>query len=82
MACGLSTVASPIGANRNVVIEGETGLFAGTVYAWVEKMELLLCDAALRQSFGQAGRARVETEYCQQQTAPRLMRLFTEAGVQ
>ncbi len=82
MASGLPTVASPIGANRDVVIEGETGFFADTAYAWVEKMELLLCDAALRQRLGQAGRARVEAEYCLQQTAPRLVRLLTEAGAQ
>ena len=82
MACGLPTVAAPIGANRDVVIEGEKGFFADTAYAWVEKMELLLCDAALRQSFGQAGRARVEAEYCLQQTAPRLVRLLTETAVQ
>lgn len=82
MACGLPTVASPIGANRDVVIEGETGFFADTTYAWVEKMELLLGDAALRQRLGQAGRARVEGEYCLQQTAPRLVRLLTAAGVQ
>lgn len=82
MACGLPTVASPIGANRDVVFEDETGFFADTAYAWVEKMELLLSDAALRQRLGQAGRARVEAEYCLQQTAPRLVRLLTEAGVQ
>ena len=82
MACGLPTVASPIGANRDVVIAGETGFFADTAYAWVEKMELLLSDAALRKRLGQTGRARVEAEYCLQQTAPRLVRLLTETGVQ
>ena len=82
MACGLPTVASPIGANRDVVFDGETGFFADTAYAWAEKMELLLCDAALRQRLGQAGRARVEANYCLQQTAPRLGRLLAAAGVQ
>lgn len=82
MACGLPTVASSIDANRDVVIEGETGFFADTTCAWVEKMELLLCDAALRQRLGQAGRARVEAEYCLQQAAPRLTKLFIAAGVQ
>ena len=82
MACGLPTVASPIGANREVVIEGETGFFADTASTWIKKMELLLCDAALRQRLGQAGRARVEAEYCLQHTAPRLVCLLTEAGSQ
>jgi len=82
MACGLPTVASPVGANRDVVIEGGTGFFADTASAWMEKLERLLRDAALRQRLGQAGRARVEAEYCLQQTAPRLVRLLTDAGVQ
>lgn len=82
MACGLPTLASPIGANRDVVIEGETGYFADTPTAWVKKLELLLCDAALRQRFGRAGRERVVVEYCLQLTAPRLVSLLTEAGVQ
>lgn len=80
MACGLPTVASPIGANLDVVIEGKTGFFAGTTDAWVENLELLLCDAVLRQRLGQAGRSRVEAAYCLQKTAPMLARLLTEAG--
>lgn len=82
MACGLATLASPVGANRDVVIEGETGLFADTTTAWVQKLELLLCDVALRQRLGQAGRARVAAEYCLQQTVPSLMRLLNEARTQ
>lgn len=76
MACGLPAVASPIGANCDVVIDGETGFLADTPIAWVEKLESLLRDSALRQRLGRAGRARVEVEYCLQQTAPRLIRLF------
>lgn len=82
MACGLPTVASPIGANRDVVIEEETSFFADTPNSWVEKLELLLCDAVLRQRFGQAGRTRVEVEYCLQKTAPKLVRFFAEAAAQ
>lgn len=82
MACGLPTVASPIGANCDVVREGETGFFAGNTSAWVEKLELLLCDPVLRRRLGRAGRARVEAEYCLQQTGPKLVRLLTDVGSQ
>lgn len=81
MACGLPTVASPIGANRDVMIEGETGLFADTPNGWVEELEKLLSYPDLRQRLGQAGRARVEVEYCLQQSVPKLVRLLTEAGI-
>lgn len=79
MACGLPTVASPIGASRDVVIEGETGFFADTHSAWVEKMGLLLSDAALRQQFGQAGLLRVQAEYSLQKIAPKLVNLLVKA---
>jgi glycosyltransferase involved in cell wall biosynthesis len=82
MVCGLPTVASPVGANRDVVVEGETGFFADTPSAWVEKMGLVLGDAALRERLGKAGRARVETDYSLQQVAPRLVKLLTEVGCQ
>jgi glycosyltransferase involved in cell wall biosynthesis len=82
MACGLPTVSSPVGANRDVVIEGETGFFADTAFDWVEKIKLLMCDAALSQRLGRAGRARVEARYCLQRSAPKLVKLLTEAGGQ
>ena len=79
MACGLPAVASPIGANLDVLIDGDTGFFASTSSDWVEKLDLLLCDAELRQRLGSTGRERVEAHYCLQKTAPILMSLFTEA---
>ncbi len=77
MACGLPTVASPIGANLEVVVEGETGFFADGHADWIEKLGLLLSDRALRHRLGLAGRTRVEAEYCLQQTAPKLLGFFT-----
>lgn len=82
MACGLPTVSSPVGANMEVVIDGETGLFADSPVIWVERLKNLLCDAALRQRFGQAGRARVEAKYSLQQAGPKLAHLLTQAGMQ
>lgn len=82
MASALPTVASPVGANCEVVADGETGFLADTPITWVEKLECLLCDVALRQRLGLAGRRRVEVEYCLQQTAPKLVRLLTGVGVQ
>lgn len=79
MACGLPTVASPIGANCDVVVEGKTGFFAETASVWVEKLERLLRDATLRQRLGKAGRARVEDKYSLQHVAPRLVNLLNKA---
>lgn len=80
MACGLPTVCSPIGANRDVVIEGRTGFFADTSVDWVQKLESLLRDSALRERMGRAGRERVEIEYSLSRIAPRLVKLLTAVG--
>ena len=80
MACGLPTAATPIGANREVVMESETGFFADTPAAWLGKLEVLLCDVTLRQQLGQAGRLRVEVDYCLQEIAPRWRRILIDIG--
>lgn len=79
MACGLPTVASAIGANRSVVIDGQTGFFADNPRAWVDQMELLFSDESLRQRLGQAGRTRVEANYCLQMTAPSVAHFLNAA---
>jgi glycosyltransferase involved in cell wall biosynthesis len=80
MACGLPTVASPVGANRDVLVEGVTGFFARTHSDWAELVDLVLSDPSLRERLGKAGRARVEANYSLQQVAPKLVSLLTQAG--
>jgi len=79
MACGLPTVASPVGANCEVVVAGETGFLPDTPEGWVDALRLLLRDGALRQRLGAAGRARVEARYCLQRVAPELAELLKKA---
>ncbi|MBZ5588147.1 MAG: glycosyltransferase [Acidobacteriia bacterium] len=55
-AAGLPTVASPVGANREVVIDGETGLWASTDEEWSSALRRLCGDAGLRKRMGTAAR--------------------------
>ena len=80
MAAGLPTVSSRIGANLEVVVNGETGVFADSPEDWIVQLELLLRDDAMRNRMGAAGRARIESKYCLQQTSPRLVQLLKEAA--
>jgi glycosyltransferase involved in cell wall biosynthesis len=80
MASGLATVSSPVGANLEVVVNGETGLFANSTDEWIFQMELLLLNSAMRKRMGAAGRARVEAKYCIQLTAPILIQLLKETA--
>lgn len=81
MACGLPTVSSPVGANLEVVVNNETGLFAEDALAWVECLAALLSNAALRQQMGLAGRVRVENYYSTQHAAPKLIKLLKAASL-
>jgi glycosyltransferase involved in cell wall biosynthesis len=72
MAAGRPTVASPVGANRSIVREGETGFLAADASAWCDRLRRLRDDAALRQRMGSAARSRAARNYSLQVTAPRL----------
>jgi glycosyltransferase involved in cell wall biosynthesis len=63
MACGLATVASPVGVNREIVRDNETGFLAASPSAWYEKLYRLCQDDELRARLGRAGRQRVEGSY-------------------
>jgi glycosyltransferase involved in cell wall biosynthesis len=70
LACGRPAVASPVGVNEAIVVDGVTGLLATTEDAWVAALERLIGDAPLRARLGAAGRAHVEARYALQRTAP------------
>ena len=63
MAAGLPAVASPVGANAEIVREGETGFLADTPAAWADAIERLARDVELRRRMGGAARGVAEREY-------------------
>jgi hypothetical protein len=80
MAVAVPTVAAPVGATADIIEDGVTGFLASTPQQWQEKLELLIDDAALRHSMGQAGRARVEEWYCVEKQAPRWAEVLGHPG--
>ncbi|MDR7420164.1 MAG: glycosyltransferase family 4 protein [Armatimonadota bacterium] len=76
MACGRPVVASPVGANLDIVTHGEHGLFASTVDEWIDALDTLRRDANLREHMGRAGRRRVVEQYSLQAWAPRVAALL------
>ncbi len=79
MACGLPVVASPVGVNASIVEHGVNGFLATTIDEWEQALRTLAAKPALRQLMGQAGRAKVEREFCLEIAAPRLARWLHEA---
>jgi hypothetical protein len=63
-AAGLPTVASPVGANREVVVPGETGFWATTPAQWRDALLQLGRDLPLRRRQGAAARERASRYDC------------------
>lgn len=80
MACGLPVVASPVGVNCQIVEHGNNGFLAEIPAEWEKALQTLLADADLRQRMGQAGRQKVEQQYCIQMTGPRLATLLKDVA--
>lgn len=80
MASGLPTVASPVGVNAHITVEGETGFLAATPAQWAEALAALVTDAHLRRSMGSAGRRRCEEHYSLRVWLPQVLRIFNQVG--
>ncbi len=72
MAAGRATVASPVGANRTIVVDGVTGMLASDAAQWLGALRQLRDDPGLRSRMALAARARVASDYALSGTAPRL----------
>jgi glycosyltransferase involved in cell wall biosynthesis len=63
MAVERAAVVSPVGVNRDIIRDGENGLWASTHDEWVARLEFLARDVAVRARLAAAGRDTVEREY-------------------
>jgi len=79
MACGVPVVASPVGANVEVVTP-DTGFLAADAAAWQQALRTMRDDLALRRQLGMAARQRVQQHYSLQVTAPVLVQLIKSLG--
>jgi glycosyltransferase involved in cell wall biosynthesis len=69
MAAGLPVIASPVGANAELVADGETGLLPKELKDWPAAIAVLAADVEQRAHMGAAGRQRAEREYSLQRAA-------------
>jgi glycosyltransferase involved in cell wall biosynthesis len=78
MALGRPGVASPVGANREVVTDGVDGFLPADAVAWEESLVRLVMDPGLRQEIGRRARARVEGAYSLHAVVPLYVRLLED----
>ncbi len=74
-AAGLPSVVAPVGANREVVVDGETGLWAATSEEWLQALTRLANDPQLRRRLGARARERARL-YDRSTVVPRYTRLL------
>jgi len=63
MASGLPVIASPVGANKDIVLARQTGLLPENPQQWLAAITQLCGDVELRRRWGVAGRQRAEESY-------------------
>jgi glycosyltransferase involved in cell wall biosynthesis len=72
MATGIPCVASPVGVNSELIIDGVNGFLAISEEEWHEKLLRLIKDKDLRKKMGQAGRRSVVENYSLEVAYPKL----------
>jgi glycosyltransferase involved in cell wall biosynthesis len=84
MGAGRAVVASPVGANIDIVVHGRTGFFARTDGEWVRAIMRLRDDPDLRRRFGAAGRHRCALHFSLNAAVGRMIKALspdqTDAG--
>ena len=80
MASGLPTVASAVGANLDITLEGQTGYLVTSDDEWINALDRLLSDVRLRACMGEIGRNRVASFYSLQAVGPKIVKLIREVS--
>ena len=76
MACGLPIVASPVGANVELLRDGSVGLAASSEEQWLDALIFLYEQRGEARSIGTRGRARFLERYSRAAATAQLARIF------
>jgi hypothetical protein len=81
LAVGVPAVCSPVGANKEIVTDGEIGFWAANEDEWIEKLSILINDGKTRRDMGYRGRERIVARYSVQAMIPRLVQYLRDLAV-
>jgi glycosyltransferase involved in cell wall biosynthesis len=79
MALGIPPVATPLGANPNVITDGKTGFLAANDDEWTATLERLVASAELRERTGRLAAEFARDHYTLQANAERIVAAFRSA---
>lgn len=79
MSVGIPPVCSPVGVTTDILQDGYNGLLATTTEEWIERLSMLIEDASLRRTMGEAGRQWVLERFSLHAQAPRFLDVLNRA---
>jgi len=79
MACGVATVMSEVGVNRQIIKHGHNGFLAENDYEWFNLLSELIENEALRHTFASKGRETVEQHYSVNAWKENYLKIFHRA---
>ena len=78
MACGIASVSSPYGGQKEIIQEGQNGSMAHDIDSWVEKLSHLIRDTKKRIDFGIQARKTVEDKFSLNAASGIFLKVFDE----
>ena len=79
MSMEIPVVASPVGANTEIIQDGVNGFLARSQEEWIGKLHDLLLDQALRRRLGTAGRETVLARYSARSQVSRVYEVLEQS---
>jgi glycosyltransferase involved in cell wall biosynthesis len=76
MSCGIPTVMSSVGVNKQIITHGENGFLASTDEEWINYLSQLIESSELRNKIGVAGRETVVKTYSVQANKEKYLEAF------
>ncbi len=80
MALGIPSIASPVGTNRELILDGVNGFFAATDKEWIDRISELIEDRELRSRMGMNGRKMAEEKHSYEKSMLALMPVLEKVG--
>jgi glycosyltransferase involved in cell wall biosynthesis len=78
LSCNLPVIGSPVGVNREIIINGVNGFQANSKDEWIKYIRILKDDKELTLKMGKNGRRIVEEKYSLQGNVVKLINHFKE----
>ena len=77
LACGIPTIASPVGVNSKIVQHNENGFIAFDKKEWTKYLSDLINDPQIRSQMGEKGRTHIVDEYSLRSQSINFLNLFS-----